>query len=315
MSRLKYLVGFIIFFLCLASSSCSNRDKNYPHLQTPIKSYTVNFSPEIVLVLGGGGAKGLAHLGALSVLEEEGIKPDLIIGSSVGSLIGALYADHPHANDLAKRLVHVKQKDLMQMDYLSLVRMLWQLDGLNDGKALTKYVQRHLRAKNFNQLKVPLLVVTTDMINNVPFLIGSGEILPAIHASSAIPFVFTPVKLYGRVLIDGGVISPLPVEIAKLFHPKLIIAVDVGSPPPASMPPGNLSLLYQSAWITYDALAKRQRALADVVIRPNTEKIGMFEDNQNHKLVELGREAARVALPSIRKRLKSAQYFEGNNER
>jgi len=297
---MRSLFKLIIFLFCLVSVSCSNFDKHYQHLQIPIKSYQANFSPKVVLVLGGGGAKGLAHVGVLSVLEEEGVIPDLIIGSSAGSLIGALYADHPNANDLVKRLVRTKQKDVMQLDYLSLIRMLWQLDGLNDGKLLTQYMQRQLTSKNFNQLKIPLIVVTTDMINNQPFLIGTGEILPAIHASSAVPFVFTPVKLYGRVLIDGGVISPVPVEIAKSLHPTLIIAVDVGAPPPASMPPGNLSLLYQSAWITYDALSKHQRALADVVIRPNTEKIGMFEDNQNQKLVELGREAAYAALPALR---------------
>lgn len=312
MPFLKCLAGFVISLLCMVGSGCSNINKHYQHLQTPIKSYTVNSSPRIVLVLGGGGAKGLAHLGALSVLEEEGIKPDLIIGSSAGSIIGALYADHPNANELAQRLVHAKQKDLMQIDYLSFIRMLWQLDGLNDGKALTKYMQRHLKAKNFNQLKIPLVVVTTDLLHNMPFLIGSGEILPAIHASSAVPFVFTPVKLYGRVLVDGGVISPLPVEIAQSFHPRLVIAIDVGAPPPASMPPGNLSLLYQSAWITYDALASRQRMLADVVIRPNTEKMGMFVDDQNEKLVKLGREAARAALPTLRKRLSKLEETVSN---
>lgn len=305
MLPLKYLIRFMIFLCCLPMVSCSSID-HYHHLQAPIESYCCSnnsLSPKIILVLGGGGAKGLAHLGVLSALEEEGIKPDLIIGSSAGSLIGALYADHPDANDLLKRLVHAKQKDLMQIDYLSFIRMLWKLDGLSDGQVLVKYMQKHLKAKYFSELKIPFVVVTTDMINNVPFLIGSGEILPAIHASSAVPFVFTPVKLYGRVLIDGGVISPVPVEIAKMFRPKLIIAVDVGAPPPASLPPGNLSLLYQSAWITYDALAKHQRALADVVIRPKTDNIGMFEDNQNYKLVELGREAGYAALPAIRERL------------
>lgn len=304
--RFAYLLLYVaVIATCLTQAGCSHTPLRYQHLQMPMKSYEVSTSPKIVLVLGGGGSKGLAHLGVLSVLEAQGIRPDLIIGTSAGSLIGALYADNPHARDLMEDLIQTKQHDIIKLDYFSFFRMLWRLDGLNNGQDLIDFMETRLKTKHFEDLKIPLVVVTTDLIHNEVFLIGSGEIIPALHASSAVPFVFTPVHLYDRVLIDGGVISPVPVEIAKSLHPKMIIAVDVGAPPPPDMPPGNLSLLYHSAWITYDALAKHQRVLADVVIRPKTDNIGMFDDNQNQHLIAMGSRAAYDALPAIRKHLKA----------
>jgi NTE family protein len=257
----------------------------------------------VALVLSGGGARGLAHAGVIEVLEKHQIPIDLIVGSSAGSIIGALYADDPRAGQLRQKIIALNKWDLLDLNWFSGVRMLWQLRGPVEGHALRRFLQKNIKAYHFNHLQIPLAVVTTDIHRGNAFVIRSGPLIPALHASSAVPMVFSPVRLYGRTLVDGGVASPVPVEVAKQFHPKIIIAVDIGTSPDYGPVKNAYQLGVRSLHIAYYKLAYWQNQQADVVIHPAIDQFSMFDDHANEEMYQAGRKAAEEAIPGIRRLL------------
>jgi NTE family protein len=257
----------------------------------------------VAVVLSGGGARALAHAGVLEVLEQHKIPIDLIVGSSAGSIIGALYADEPHAHNMKNKVIALNKWDLLDLNWFASVQMLWRLTGPVEGNAIKLFVQKNIRAKDFNQLKIPLAVVTTDANKGEAFVIRSGPLAPALHASSAIPMLFNPVRIYGKTLVDGGVASPVPVEVAKQFSPKIIIAVDIGTSPDYGPINTTYQLAMRSLHISYFKLSKFQTAQADIVIHPAIDQFGMFDDHANEEMYEAGRTAAMQAIPEIQKAL------------
>lgn len=257
----------------------------------------------VALVLSGGGARGIAHAGVIEVLEKNHIPIDLIVGSSAGSIIGALYADHPHASRLHQKLITLNKWDILDLNWASGVKMLWDLKGPVEGNALRKFLQNTMRAQNFNELQIPLAVVTTDIHHGDAFVIRSGPLVPAIHASSAIPMVFSPVQMYGKTLVDGGVASPIPVEIAKKFNPQIIIAVDIGTSPDNGPVNNAYELGVRSLHISYYKLSAWQKKKADIVIHPAIDDYGVFDDHANQAMYEAGQQAALQAIPQIQLKL------------
>lgn len=258
---------------------------------------------QVALVLSGGGARALAHAGVIEVLEENHIPIDFIVGSSAGSLIGALYADEPDAQQLRKKIIALNKWDLLDVHLASGVKMLWQLRGPVEGNALRYFLQQNMKAHNFHHLKIPLAVVTTDIHRGEAFVIRSGPLVPAVHASSAVPMVFSPVRMYGRTLVDGGVASPVPVEIAQRYAPKIIIAVDIGTSPDYGPVKNAYQLGVRSLHIAYYKLAYWQNLQADILIHPAIDEFGMFDDHANEDMYEAGREAALAAIPEIKRLL------------
>jgi len=181
--------------------------------------------------------------------------------------------------------------------------LFWHVGGVYNADRLKDLLENFIEADDFEQLQIPLVVVTTDIDKNKPFIIQSGKLAPALLASSAMPFIFSPINIYGKTLVDGGVISPVPVEIAKRFNPKVIIAVNVGAPPDEGMVVSTSSLVYKSAHIMYYTLANWQTSMADVVIEPNMLGVGMFDDDKNEKLYQEGIDAALKAIPQIMAKL------------
>ncbi len=182
--------------------------------------------PRVALVLGGGGARGAAHLGVISVLEKEGIPIDLIVGTSIGSLVGALYADNPHSADVTQLLLNTKKNQLLNFSLLNLYRGPFSNLGIED------YVSQEVHAKQFDDLKIKFIAVATDLNSGNAVPLYSGPINTAIAASMALPPYFPALNLNGINLIDGGMSDPVPVDIAKQFHPKVIIAVSIAETVP-----------------------------------------------------------------------------------
>jgi NTE family protein len=256
---------------------------------------------DIALVLGGGGARGIAHVGVLSVFEEEGVPIHLIVGSSAGSIVGGLYADQPNAARLKDLLLPLKRWDMLDPDVSALLRGFTDITGPVSGIKLQHFLYKNLKHHDFASLPIPLAVVTTDLSSNQAFVIRSGPLIPALHASSAIPLVFAPVPIYQRLLVDGGVIEAVPARIARQFHPKMVIAVDIGAP----APDGAITNMWEAAWratyITYYELGKLQSLQADIRIHPETANIGIFDDENGALLYQKGREAAQKMMPQIKR--------------
>jgi NTE family protein len=282
---------------------------NYPLIPVPKEQPAARIlkRPKVILVLGGGGSKGVAHVGVLEVLEKNRIPIDLIIGTSIGSAVGAFYADSVDAKSVKDIIMSAKKSDLLDFSVWDLAKTPLFVTGPIKGHSYEKFLYKNLETKFLEELTIPLIIVTTDIFENKAYLIKSGPIVPAIHASSAIPPFFAPVDLYGRTLVDGGVVSPLAVKIAKSFKPDIVIAVDISSPPPRGCLRNMPSLVYRASWIYYYSLSRMEGKFADIDIHPNLEGHGIFEDDKKEVLYESGKKAAEEAMPSLIRKLKSAK--------
>ncbi len=289
-----------ILFVLVSVSACVTAPPPKP-LPQPIAKKLENIN--VALVLGGGGSKGIAHIGAVEVLEENNTPIDLIVGSSAGSAIGAFYADGQSSKEINKKLSSLSIWDVLDPSIVDSMQVLVATKGFVKGNSYKEFLTKNISVKNIEDLKIPLVAVTTDINNSELYLIRTGSIAEAVNASSAIPPVFSPVELDGRVLVDGGVMEPVPVRVAMRYNPKMIISVDISSPPPKTKIHNMPQLLYQANWIYYYELARMQSLLADIDIHPDLDGHGIFEDHRKSDLYQAGRKAAIAQLPKIKARM------------
>lgn len=298
------LKRFGISILSLVMTSCQSA-LHYPHPPKPLPEILKPEKPiRVALVLGGGGVRGLAHAGVLEELENAHIPIDMIVGCSAGSIVGALYANQPDARLIMEALKQVKRSDLLKVSWLD------TRYGFVHGGGLQALLNKHLGNKEFSDLKILLRVVASDLQSGELVTLGGGEVIPAVHASSAVPFVFKPVSFYGRTLVDGGVVDPIPVRIAKEDNPIVIIAVDLSQTLPNASPSHLLGIAKRCAEITYLKHCENCALGADILIKPKVGHIGIFEDNCAHEIYEAGRRATREVMPQILEALQASSLSE-----
>jgi len=266
---------------------------------------------KIGLALGGGAARGLAHIGVLSVLEKEDVPVDLIAGTSIGSVVGSLYARLKSADYLKTAVVNM---DLRQWAHL--VDPALPHRGLIKGKRIINLLKAHLGGDiDFKGLNIPFACVATDIFTGDEIVINDGKVLEAVRASISIPAVFTVAKWKNRYLADGGLVNPVPVSVVRKMGADFIIAVNV-IPDPSDRrhqpteeqmkkikEPNLLETVLRSIYITTFALTKNSLKMADVGIEPHVGHIGVAEFHRASDLVYLGEIAAQDALPEIKRRL------------
>ena len=192
------ILKMILLIILFAGCSQKFMVITEPALMPPARKLV--HPPRVALVLGGGAFRGIAHVGVLKVFEEEKIPFDLIIGTSAGSLIGALYADNPHVDSLYPLINSTKSKDIFNFSLTSKL-------GYVSGEKLQSFVTMHTTVKNIEETKIPFVAISADLLQGVPLVMASGPLAPSVNASCAIPEVFVPVKMYGKILVDGGVIN------------------------------------------------------------------------------------------------------------
>jgi len=253
---------------------------------------------KIALVLGGGGVKGLAHVGVLEELANAGIKPDMIIGCSAGAIIGALYADNPDINHLKAILLGMIRDDLLD---ISLANLPF---GLSSGSALQQFLNTQLHAKTFEELKIPFVVVATNLEFGDLVTFGTGPLEPAIRASAAFPGVFLPIQIEDQYFVDGGVVNAVPVEVAKKLGAEFVIAVDLSGDLPDTLPTHMLGILKRSLEISYNHQSNWAAKKADYVIKVPFKGVDTFDDGINEHVYELGRKAGRAVIDDLRSRLR-----------
>lgn len=252
--------------------------------------------PKIVLALGGGGARGFAHIGVLQVLEEAGIEIWGIVGTSMGALIGSTFAAGSDLYYLERLLEYISWEEIID---IGLPRL-----GLINGNKIQIIIDLLTKGKNFEELAIPFWAVATDLQTGEAIIFKKGPLATAVRASISMPGVFTPVIIEGQYLVDGAVAAGIPVEIARQMEPDLIIAINVGFIHTQHQINNIFDVLSKVVDIGGNRLDQRQIELADIVIRPQLGPIGVLHFHQASKCVEIGRRAAESSLQEIKERMK-----------
>ncbi len=287
-----FLFGARYFFaacLSLLIAGCVSTRPDVPLPAPEVRSVP----PKIALVLGGGAARGFAHVGVIKVLEAQGIIPDFIVGTSAGSLVGALYAAGYSGADLERVALQLEERSIGD----------WALPdrGFFRGEALQAYVNRAVQNRPLEKLNRVFAVVATDLKSGEQMVFRRGNTGMAVRASSSVPGVFQPVTISGREYVDGGLTSPVPVRAAKAMGADLIIAVDVSAKPIQGKTGDTIDMLLQTFAIMGQAIASTELQGADVVIRPDTSGLGAADFANRQLAIRTGEKAALAALADIRK--------------
>ncbi len=290
-------------FLLVTVTGCCTCHKNVARITVPEAPPPVTKPIEnvnVALVLGSGGFRGSAHIGVIEVLEEHEVPIDLIVGSSAGSFVGAFYADNPDAKQLKEKLMAANYNQLIDTSILSTIKAPFYPTGPVKGKALQKYMLANMQAKDFEELQIPLLITTTSIVNNKLEIMQTGPIIPAVHASMALPPYFAPVNFYENSYVDGGILAPIPVEAAKQYQPKVIIAVDICKKPSLVEPENAFQITSRAIDLSRYELAYEQAKAADIVISPEIRGYGTFDDKSVHEYYDAGRRAALNHIAEIK---------------
>ena len=254
--------------------------------------------PKIALVLGGGAARGFAHVGVIRALEQEKIPIDMVVGTSVGGLIGAIYAADVNSFDLEWTAFQLEKDDIFDFGVMNAVVGM----GLAKGDKLEAWVKSHIKTASIENMKIPFAAVATDLNWGYKVVLDKGSVARAIRASAAIPGVFQPVQHQGKLLVDGGVVDNIPISVAKAKGADIVIAVDIS----ASIGNTNITNLVdvtlQATSIMFALNVEHAKKDADVLITPSgIGDIGMLDFTQKKRCMQAGIEATQKAMPNIRK--------------
>ncbi|MDP3483534.1 MAG: patatin-like phospholipase family protein [Sulfuricella sp.] len=291
-----YAAALVSCLLMLSGCATSPgvMDAPIPKVQPAPKSP----APKVALVLGGGAVRGFAHIGVIKTLEAHGIVPDMVVGTSAGSVVGALYAGGYTGFELQKIAFQLEQESVGD----------WVLPdrGFIKGEMLQNFINRALQNRVIERMNKPFAAVTTELQTGEMAVFRRGNTGMAVRASSSIPGVFQPVNIGGKEYVDGGLVSPVPVRAARGMGADVVIAVDISGKPKNAKLNDTIDIFLQAFNIMGQTIGRYELAEADVVIRPQTGTIGATEFDQKHLAIMEGEKAALAALPLIRSKLQKA---------
>jgi NTE family protein len=245
----------------------------------------------VAVVLGAGAAKGFAHVGVLKVLESQNIPVHMIVGTSVGSLVGSLYAYGYDAYKLQTLALAMKRDNLIDLTIPD--------NGFVKGEKLENYVNRMVRNTPIEKFRIPFYAVATNIQTGEEMVFGTGNAGMAVRASCSIPGVFKPAKISGKTYVDGGLVNPVAVDVARRYGADVVIAVDIAASRDLTLPEGTIDTILKSVDIMYAKISQLQIPRADVVIKPNVGHIGSGDFTKKHEAILEGERAALAALPAI----------------
>ncbi|QIL79199.1 patatin-like phospholipase family protein [Diaphorobacter sp. HDW4A] len=254
---------------------------------------------KIGLALGGGAAKGFAHIGVIKMLEANGFTPAVISGTSAGSVVGAMYASGMSSFELQEKAVALDEAKIRDLQLSS--------GGLVQGQKLEDYVNEQVRNKPLDKLGKPFVAVATRLEDGERTVFAIGNTGQAVRASSSVPGVFQPVSIGKYHYVDGGITSPVPVDAARKLGADIVIAVDISNKARGATPTNMLGALGQSIAIMGQKLGAAELERADVTIRPKVLDIGPADFGQRATAIVEGEKAAVAAMPEIRKRVAELQ--------
>ncbi|WP_111858353.1 patatin-like phospholipase family protein [Acinetobacter sp. CFCC 10889] len=249
--------------------------------------------PVIALVLGSGGARGYAHIGVIEILEQQGIKPDFIVGTSAGSIVGSLYASGKSAEELREIALNLKVKDVREFKI--------GMKGFFDGQKVEDYINTQVGQQPLEQMKIPMYVVATELKNGQKVVFNYGNTGQAVRASVSIPSMFIPTEINGLEYVDGGLVSPVPVDVARDLGADIVIAVNILAQPLYTETTNMWGLFNQNINIMQSHLAAEELKNADIVIQPDLrEKAHIFDVKTREYTMQVGRDATSERLNDIK---------------
>lgn len=292
----KYLGRALGFCLLIVVAGCATVA---PPPETPVATepppapVLLTRAPRLGLALGGGAARGFAHIGVIQELERAGVRPDLVAGTSAGSLVAALYASGMPGAELERVAMDMQEAELTDWSLPILGR------GLLRGEALQRYVRRTVDNRLIEDMPLPLGVLATDLHSGRGVLFRRGDTGTAVRASSAVPGVFSPVPIAGTEYVDGGLVAPVPVRQAREMGAEVVLAIDISSAPEGNSAAGGLQVLLQTFAIMGQSINRHELTQADVVVRPALNGMGGADFSGRQRAIEAGRQAMRAAMPAL----------------
>ena len=295
--QFRPLLAALATLAVLGLSSCASKPASEPpaaQSSPPVANKMI----KIGLALGGGAARGFAHIGVIKALEAQGIIPDIVVGTSAGAVVGALYAAGNNGFEL-QALAH-------KLDETKLADWSVPDRGVLKGEGLQKFVNDAVANRPIETLKKPFAVVATELHSGDAILFRTGNTGMAVRASATVPGVFKPVAINGHEYVDGGLSSLVPVRFARQLGADLVIAIDISAQPGKQPLRGTLDILLQTFTIMGQNLARYELKDADVVIRPRVGTVGSTDFLARHDAILEGEKAAQAALPQIREAIRKA---------
>ena len=257
--------------------------------------------PVIGLVLGAGAARGFAHVGVIKALEAQGIRPDILVGSSAGSVIAALFASGATGNDLNRLALNLDEATIADWG----LPFAGRFGGLIKGDALQNMVNREVQNKSIEQMRIPLGIVATELQSGKGILFRSGNTGLAVRASCSVPGVFQPAVINGKEYVDGGLVAPVPVSYARQMGATLVIAVNISSEPVHQDASGTFGVMQQTISIMQRSINQHELKSADIVITPLLKQMNSGDFKSRNAAILAGEVAAQEQMGLIKEKLKN----------
>ncbi len=286
--------GWLLVLSVAVLAGCSSRGPLAPVEGGSTDTSVTKRSPKFGLALGGGAARGFAHVGVIQVLEEAGIKPDLVVGTSAGSVVAAFYASGKDGAQLQKAAETMEEATITDWTVPLLGR------GMMRGDGLARYVNKQTGNRRIEDFKMPLGIVATDLKTGEGILFQRGDVGTAVRASSSVPSVFEPVRIGNREFVDGGLVSPVPVRYARQMGAEYVLAIDISSPPESGKTGDMFDILMQTFTIMGKSINTLELRDADLVVRPALNDVGSADFKARRRSIEAGRAAMLQALPKLK---------------
>ena len=256
--------------------------------------------PVIGLVLGAGAARGFAHVGVIKALEAQGIRPDIVVGSSAGSVIATLLASGATGNDLNRLALNLDEATIADWG----LPFTGRFGGLIKGDALQNMVNREVQNRSIEQMRIPLGIVATDLQSGKGVLFRTGNTGLAVRASCSVPGVFQPAVIGGKEYVDGGLVAPVPVSYARQMGATIVIAVNISSEPVHQDASGTLGVLQQTISIMQRSINQYELKSADIVIQPQLKQMGSGDFKSRNAAILAGEAAAQEQMGLIKEKLR-----------
>ncbi len=308
-NKIIFLISILLAVLCAYNTAfCFDQRK---FILDFLYYKTINLPkekrPKIILVLGGGGARGFAHVGVLKALREANVPIDMVVGTSMGAIIGSLYCSGVELEEIEKIATYIKWDDISNLSSVSLLKMLVSEKLLSTQK-MEKYINKMIGDKHFFQLNIPFACVATDIKTGEKIIFKEGEVASAARASATIPGIFEPVQYRQRFLVDGGIVENIPVSVAKLFNPNIIITVAVSADITKNSFDNIFVSLFQAIYIQGQQTDKVNLKMSDIIIAPKVNDISAIELNRAVECIDAGFIAGKKSIERIKEFIVEKTY-------